>query len=245
MTLIIKIFDFFSRLNSGKKKASLFVLFFCIAGCFYIIFNNLVFSIFLAICLSFILSEIVRTINEKRLEALHNQLIDFAINIIVMVKAGKTLRNIIKISVQWSKPPLKNYLKYLSDELEMNSSFDDALDSFAKNCACREAQLISTALKLNNRIGGNLVFILSNVIETLQENLKTRLNSRTLTLQSRYSGNIIAIVPVIILVILFFLMNASINEFFASRIGNIFLPVGCFLELTGILIIRKILEFKI
>jgi len=244
VTLIIKIFDFFSKLNPIKKKAALFVLFLCVVGCLNIIFGNLVFSIFLSICLSFTLSEILRTINDKRLEVLNSQLIDFAVNMIVMVKAGKSLRNIIKLSMEWAKLPLSQYLKRLSDELEMNSSFDDALDNFVKNCASREAQLISTALKLNNRIGGNLVLVLSNIAETLQENFKARANARTMTLQSRYSGNIVAMVPVLVLLILFFTMNSSINNFFSSRVGNVFLLAGCSLEIAGILIIRKILEFK-
>lgn len=143
-----------------------------------------------------------------------------------------------------TQQPLKNYLKYLADELDMNSSFDEAFDNFAENCSSRESQLISTALKLNNRIGGDLVFILGNIIETLQESLRIKANSRTVTLQSRYSGNFIALMPVIILAALFFFMNIQIQEFFSSKIGSIFLITGGLLELSGIIIIRKILNAK-
>jgi Flp pilus assembly protein TadB len=61
------------------------------------------------------------------------------------------------------------------------------------------------------------------------------------TLQSRYSGTIIALLPIIILVSLFFFLNDVVTGFFASRIGNILLIIGGSLEITGILVIRKIL----
>jgi tight adherence protein B len=159
-----------------------------------------------------------------------------------MVKAGKSVRNIIMESVEWIKMPLKYYIKGLSNELNLNFLFDEALDNFARRCSSREAVLISTALKLSNKIGGDLVFVLNNITETLQESLKTKSKVNTITLQSRYSGNIIALIPVLILVFLFFSMNSSIQEFFSNRIGNIFLIIGGILEIAGILVIRKILS---
>lgn len=242
--MIIRIFDFFKDISCKNRRIILVFLIFLIITILYVLFRNLIFSIFLTLCLVFVFSETIRAVNEKRLELLHNQLIELSINIIVMIKAGKSVRDIIRKSLEWTRIPLKNYLKHLADELEINTSFDEALDDFAKNCSSREAQLIATALKINNKVGGNLAFILGNIVETLQESFKIKSNARTVTLQSRYSGNIIALMPVIILVLMFFSMNVSINDFFSSRLGNIFLIAGAVLELSGILIIRRILTVK-
>ena len=213
-----------------------------LAAVIYIFFGNIIFSIFLTACIFFIMSWAHSAINEKRLEILHGQLIEFAINIIVMVKAGKSVRSIIRDSVLWTEYPLNNYIKKLSDELKTCFSFNEAMDNFAKRCSSREARLISTALKLNNSIGGDLVFILGNIVETLQESFKVRSSARSFTLQSRYSGNIIAFMPVAVLLAMFFFMNGPMREFFSSRAGNILLATGAILEISGIIITGKILK---
>ena len=239
--MILRLYDYFSRRVSINKKLFVF-LFFCSAVLlFFLVFRNIFFSIFLGICLYIISLEIIRSINEKRLEILHYQLIDFLVNMIVMVRSGRTVRNIIKDSTRWTKNPLNSYLKHLSNQLELNILFDDALDDFAGRCYSREAILIVTALKLNNKIGGDIVSILGSIVGTLQQSLKLKTSARTLTLQSRYSGTIIALLPVIVLISLFFFLNDVVSGFFGSRIGNILLITGGSLEIAGILIIRKIL----
>ena len=240
--MILKIYDFFLRKSLPKKRVFLITAFISINFLLYVLFKNIVFSLFLSFCIYIIFSEIFSAINEKRKEQLHRQLIEFVINMIIMIKAGKSIRNIIIESVEWMKMPLKYYIRSLSNELNLNFLFDEALDNFAVRCASREAVLISTALKLSNKIGGDLVFVLNNIVETLQDSLKTKSRARTITLQSRYSGNIIALLPVFILVFLFFFMNSSILEFFSNKIGNIFLIVGGVLEIAGIMVIRKILS---
>ncbi len=242
--MILRIYDFFIRKSSGVRTALKILLFVIIALIFLFIFRNPVFAIFLGICISLGISEIARSINERRLEVLHSQLIEFLINMIVMVRAGRNVRNIIIESVNWTKDPLRFYLKNLASELELNVLFDIALDDFAKSCSSREAILLVTALKLNNRIGGDLVFVLGNIVETLQESLRFRSNARTITLQSRYSGTIIALLPVIILFFLFFFIRGSLQEFFSSRAGNILIIAGGILEILGIISIRKILTQK-
>jgi len=240
--LILKIYDFFLHKSFLSKKVFLILIFIAINFILYIFFKNIIFSLFLGFCIYITFSEIFSAVNDKRKEILHRQLIEFVINMIIMVKAGKSVRNIIIESVQWIKMPLKYYVKSLSNELNLNFIFDEALDNFAARCSSREAVLISTALKLSNKTGGDLVFVLNNIIETLQDSLKTKSRVGTITLQSRYSGNIIALLPVFILVFLFFFMNSSIQEFFSNRIGNIFLIAGGILEIAGITVIRKILS---
>ncbi|MBM3706853.1 MAG: hypothetical protein FJW69_00715 [Actinobacteria bacterium] len=240
--MILKIYDFFLHKSFLSKKVFLILIFIAINFILYIFFKNIIFSLFLGFCIYITFSEIFSAVNDKRKEILHRQLIEFVINMIIMVKAGKSVRNIIIESVQWIKMPLKYYVKSLSNELNLNFIFDEALDNFAARCSSREAVLISTALKLSNKTGGDLVFVLNNIIETLQDSLKTKSRVGTITLQSRYSGNIIALLPVFILVFLFFFMNSSIQEFFSNRIGNIFLIAGGILEIAGITVIRKILS---
>ncbi len=234
---------FISKFKNNEKILVLFSFLISFLV-FYLIFKNIVFSIFIGICSLILISDFLEGFKIKRKELLHIQTVEFVNNTIVMLKAGKTVRNIFKESVNWAKKPLRNYLKKLINELDLNLSFDEALDRFAERCDSREVTLLSAALKINNKIGGDLVFILNSVADTLQSSLAVRSTAKTLTLQSRYSGNIISFSPVIILIGMFIFMRTSVNNFFSSNIGNIVLLIGGTLEIVGIILIKKILTIS-
>lgn len=237
-----KFYKFWVSKLRWNSKISIVLLAIPLILIFYVLCKNIIFSIFLCTVTVIVISSFLGSLKSRKEELLHGQLIEFINNTIIMLKAGKTMRNIFKESLSWVKNPLQAYLKKLINRLELNFSFDDALDTFADSCGGNEARLLVSALKINNKIGGDLLFILSSIAETLQNSLKARSSARTITLQSRYSGNIIAFFPVFILIFLYIFMNSSVADFFSSRIGNICLIIGGSLEIAGIFLIKKTLD---
>ena len=63
-----------------------------------------------------------------------------------------------------------------------------------------------------------------------------------MTLQSRYSGNIISSFPILVLILLFIFMGDSVRIFFSSGPGTVLLLVGGLLEIMGIVAIKNILK---
>ena len=119
---------------------------------------------------------------------------------------------------------------------------DTALDNFAFSVGGMEVNLLANAIKINRKIGGNLLFILENIIKTLQENLKIRSSIKTQTAQSRFSGNFIALFPLAGFICMYLFLNSSLKEFLLSGPGRILLAAGAVLEFTGFFIIKKILK---
>jgi len=234
----IVLFNFFSK----KKKYVVVILFTLLLLIFFIFFKNIMLAIFIAIMFTGISVEFIDGIIRKRKEALDFQLIEFITNIIIMLKAGKEIRQIFKESLSCIKKPLNNYIRTLVGEVELNISMDTALDNFAFSVGGREVNLLANAIKINRKIGGNLLFILENIIKTLQENLKIRSSIKTQTAQSRFSGNFIALFPLAGFVFMYFFLNSSLKEFLSSKPGSILLAAGAILEFTGFFIIKKILK---
>jgi len=237
-----KFYKFWVNKMRQNRKISIVLLAITFIFIFYALCKNIIFSIFLCVVAVIIISNFLESLKNRKEDLLHTQLIEFINNTIIMLKAGKTMRNIFKEALSWVKNPLQVYLKKLINRLELNFSFDDALDTFADSCGGNEARLLVSALKINNRIGGDLLFILSSIAETLQNSLKLKSSARTITLQSRYSGSIIAFFPIAILIFLYIFMNSSVADFFSSQIGNIFLIIGASLEIAGIFLIKKTLN---
>lgn len=234
----IVLFNFFA------KKKKYVVLIFCalLLLVFFILFKNIVLAIFVAIMGTGIFIEFIDGIIRKRKEALDIQLIEFITNIIIMLKAGKEIRQIFKESLSCIKRPLSRYIRTLVGEVELNISMDTALDNFASNIGGREVNLLANAIKINRKIGGNLLFILESIIKTLQENLKIRSSIKTQTAQSRFSGNFISLFPLAGFILMYFFLNSSLKEFLSSKPGSILLATGAILEFLGFFIIKKILK---
>jgi len=232
---------FFNFFMKGRKYAIL-VFFILLFITLFIFFKNIMLAAFMAVMGSCIFIEIIDGIIRKRKEALDIQLIEFITNIIIMLKAGKEIRQIFKESLAYIKKPLSSYLKILVSELELNISMDNALDNFAINTESKEVVLFSNAIKINRKIGGDLLFILENIIKTLRENLKIRSSIKTQTAQSKFSGNFISLFPLAGFIFMYFSMDSSLKEFLFSKPGSILLATGAILEFSGFFIIKKILR---
>ncbi|GAH30785.1 unnamed protein product [marine sediment metagenome] len=150
------------------------------------------------------------------------------------------MRSIFKESANWFKDPLSAHLLEVANELELNSTLDEALDRFSQKCRSREANLLVSSLKINNRIGGDLISILDNIADSMRHNLKLKSQIKTMSLQSRYSGNIISIFPIIVLVLLYIFMNKTVVDFFSTSPGVILLFIGGVLEIAGVIVMKKI-----
>ncbi len=222
------------------KKVFIILIFFILVLCFYLLSLNFIFSLFVGICVEIYVIDLLNGFEEKRKYLLNNQLIEFLNNMAVMLRAGNTVRNIFKSSASWFKDPLGGYLKETVNELELNSTLDEALDRFSQKCRSMEADLLVSSLKINNKIGGDLIPVLDNIADSIRHNLKLKSQLNTMSVQSRYSGNIISIFPIIVLTLLCIFMNHAIMDFFSTAVGIISLIVGGILEIAGIVIIKKI-----
>jgi len=225
--------------GTGRRILSVFI-FIVLILFFYLLSRNIIFSLLVSLCLEIYILDLLNGLEEKRKELIHSQLIEFISNMTVLLKAGKTVRSIFKESANWFKDPLSTYLLEVANELELNSTLDEALDRFSQKCRSREANLLVSSLKINNRIGGDLISILDNIADSMRHNLKLKSQIKTMSLQSRYSGNIISIFPIIVLVLLYIFMNKTVVDFFSTSPGVILLFIGGVLEIAGVIVMKKI-----
>ena len=197
---------------------------------------------FIAICISVFISGIFKDREEQRLYRLHQQLIDLIGHLNIMLRAGKTLRYIFLNAWPRFEPPLGIYLREVAENLEINPDLEEILEIFEKRSSSNEVKLITSGLKICNRIGGDTVQVLNSVSNTLRQNLKSRSRLNTLILQSKYSANIISLFPIIALIMLYVFYGGIIMDFFSSGIGIIVLIAGGILELGGIIFMKKIID---
>ncbi len=233
---------FLTKIYRTRRKMLTIIIFIILTLSVYLLCGNFIFSLFIGVCLEIYILDLLRGLEEKRKDLLHGQLLEFISNVTMMLKAGRTVRSIFKNSIGWFKDPLNTYLVEVVNDLELNSTLDEVLNRFSQKCGSREVDLLVCSLKINNKIGGDLISMLASIADTIRHNLKLKSQTDTISIQSRYSGNIISLFPIIVLIILCVFMNKAILDFFSTGIGIILLFIGGIMEIAGIVIMKKIIS---
>ena len=94
-------------------------------------------------------------------------------------------------------------------------------------------------------VGGNLSEILDNISTTIRDRIKLRGDIKTMTAQSKMSAGIIAAIPAMIILALNVLNKGFMEPLFTTFIGNIILGIAIAMQVTGILVIIKLLNVKV
>jgi tight adherence protein B len=207
-----------------------------------VILRNIYFCLFLSLFITIMIWDYFIMIQKRKVENIHIQLIEFLMHMIILLRSGKTVRTVFIESIEFTKNPLKDLLRRLVNQIQFKSSLEDALDDFMMQSESEEVQMFVTALKINNKIGGDLITVLNSIIGALKKSLEMRTRLKTATLQSRFTGNVIAFFPIVIFILLMLFMKNSLDDFFSSHFGNLMIISGGMLELSGFFYIKKIIN---
>jgi len=228
-----KIFESINMLIGKRiRNAGIFIV---LAGIFYLWFQNILLSLFISICISIYIIDIFNIVEKNRIKNLHKQLIEFLEYMIIMLRAGKTLRYIFLNSWRKFRDPLGRYF-------EINPDIDEMMNIFERRSKSREARLITSGIRINSKTGGDLITLLDSISDTLRKSLRSKSRLSNLTLQSKLSANIISLFPVAALLFLYIFYSDRILDFFSTSTGIIVLMIGGLLEISGIIFMKKIIQ---
>ncbi len=206
------------------------------------VLRNIYFCLFISLFITIMIWDYFTMMQKRKIENIHVQLIEFLMHMIILLRSGKTVRTVFIESIDFTKSPLKDLLKRLNNQIQFKSSLEESLDDFMMQSGSEEVQIFVTALKINNKIGGDLITVLNKLIDTLKKSLEMRSRLKTATLQSRFTGNVISFFPIVIFILLMLFMKNSMDDFFSSHFGNLMIIGGGILELSGFFYIKKIIN---
>lgn len=102
-----------------------------------------------------------------------------------------------------------------------------------------------TAVLIQKEVGGNLAELLDKLSDTIRERFKLMGQLRVQTAQTRISGMVIGFVPIMVLLLIFFMNPEYIMPMFNTWDGKIALVVSFVLIIVGFITIKKISSIEI
>ncbi|WP_217649477.1 type II secretion system F family protein [Natronohydrobacter thiooxidans] len=179
----------------------------------------------------------------RRLAAFAVQFPD-AVDVIVRgVKSGMPLADCIRVVAFEGQEPVRSEFATIMDDQTLGVPMQEAVQRMADRVFLPETNFLSIVITIQSRSGGNLTEALGNLSTVLRERKKMRAKIKSMSAEAKASGWIIGALPVIVASLLFVTSPEYISLLFTTMIGKVVLAFSGFWMLTGVLIMRKMINF--
>jgi tight adherence protein B len=129
-----------------------------------------------------------------------------------------------------------------------------ALENLLRRIPSDDLDLVITGINVQREVGGNLAEMLDTISHTIRERIRIKGEIKTLTTQVMYSGQFLAIMPILIMGILFLLNREYMMQFFLPEnnlagkgfpCGYCALAAAAMLIVIGYFVMKKLSDIEV
>lgn len=167
-----------------------------------------------------------------------------AIDVIVRgIRSGLPLNDCIEMVSQEAAEPLRSEFARIVDDQQIGIPVSDAVQRMADRMPTIEASFFATVITMQTKTGGNLSEALSNLSHVIREQARMRAKIRSMSSEAKASGAIIASMPVLVAGAMFLTSRDYIEVLFTTTTGQLVLAVSGLWMLTGVFVMKKMINF--
>ena len=178
---------------------------------------------------------ILRRLAERHREKIEDQLADSMVSLSSSIRAGLSLAQAIKILADNSPKPIKAEFSRIVGEYEMGKPLDRTLDEAKNRLRSENFALFAAAMLASRESGGRLNETVDRIAHSVRELQRLERKVQADTAMARKSAMYMAITPVIILIVYFFVDRVAIISMFTTLPGQLLLAVAIMLNITAYL----------
>jgi tight adherence protein B len=185
---------------------------------------------------------------KRRLIKFDQQLPDMLNLMVNGLRAGYSTMQAMEAVSKELPPPICDEYRRVVQEMQLGIPMERALDNLLRRIPSDDLDLVITAINVQREVGGNLAEILDTISYTIRERVRIKGEIRVLTTQVMYSGRFLALMPVFVILILYFLNPEYMMEFFkpeAFPCGYIALGLAALLIVGGYFAMNKLGEVEV
>lgn len=188
---------------------------------------------------------VYRSMRAKRLARIEAQLPDALTMVSGALRAGASLSIALDNLVAEQPAPISQEFEILTREQRIGVEFDTSLANMEKRIPLQDFRMLTTALRINREVGGNLAETVESLADTLRRKSTMEGKIRSLTAQGKLQGIVMTGLPVLLGVLLNFLEPAAMSKLWSTGVGWMVLTVIIVMELMGYAMIKKITSIDV
>lgn len=186
---------------------------------------------------------ILQYVRSRRIQKFTTQLPP-AIDIIVRsLKAGHPVVAAIALVAREMPDPIGSEFGILNDQMTFGSDLDQAMMNMYSRVGAPELNLLTVTLSVQRGTGGNLSEILENLSQMIRDRMMIRAKIKAISVEGRITAWIMMLFPFGLYYMILFMVPTYFDLVWDSGYGSYFV-IGCLsMIFTGMLIIRRLVNF--
>jgi len=165
--------------------------------------------------IGFILPRIyVKRQQALRLTKFNDQLSDMLNLTVNGLRAGYSTMQAMEAVSRELPTPISDEFRRVVQEMQIGISMENAMENLLRRIPSEDLDFVVTAINVQREVGGNLSEILDTISFTIRERVRIKGEIRVMTASVRTSGAVLALIPVILAIALWFISPEYIGSFF-------------------------------
>ncbi len=167
-----------------------------------------------------------------------------ALDVIVRgMKAGLPLNDCMMIISREAAEPVRTEFKKIVEQQQLGVPLHECAAKMFERIPLPEVNFLAIMLAIQGQSGGNLSEPLGNLSKVVRDRRRMRAKIVAMSSEAKSSAAIIACLPVAVMILVYLSTPEYIVLLFVERLGNIMLGACAVLMTTGVLIMRKMINF--
>jgi tight adherence protein B len=187
-----------------------------------------------------ILGRLTRRRQNKFLDEFAN-----AMDIIVRgVKSGLPLVECLGIIARESPEPVGSEFGDLIEQQRVGVPLSDAFERMMQRMPLPEVRFFAIVVGIQAQTGGNLSEALGNLSGVLRDRKRLQAKVRALSAEAKASAAVLGSLPIIVMILVYITTPSYIAILWTTKIGQFLLVAAATWMTCGILIMKKMINFK-
>ncbi len=168
-----------------------------------------------------------------------------AIDVVVRgVKSGLPLNECLQIIARESPEPIASEFRYVVEQMRVGIPLGEALDRLIGRMPLSEVKFLAIVIGIQQQAGGNLSEALGNLSGVLRDRFRMEMKVKALAAEAKASAMVLGTLPPGVMLMTYISTPDYIMPLFSTTAGNLILAGGLSWMLCGILMMRKMINFK-
>ena len=144
--------------------------------------------------------------------------------------------------------PICDEFRRVVQEMQLGIPMETSMENLTRRIPSKDLDLVVTAINVQREVGGNLAEILDTISHTIRERVRVKGEIRVLTSQAMMSGRFLAIMPVGVIIIMYFINREYMMRFFNPETRMYGIPaliIGAIMIIIGYVVMTKIASIEV
>ena len=206
---------------------------------------HLALSVLLGTLIALVPNTVVDIRRRRRMKAFVQQFPDALEMFARSLRAGHSFTGAIQLVSQEMPYPMGTEFRQVFDEQNLGVPLREALTGMTRRVDSIDARFFVTAILIQRETGGNLAEIIDKIAHVIRERFRIQAQLKIFTAQARMTGTILALLPIAVAVAIGILNPDYLKPLWFERAGKFLILLALCMQVTGALVIRKIIRIKI